>query len=341
MEMYLKKIVVFLCVSFLALASTAMASTLEDVKARGVLNCGISEGVPGFSIPDSSGRWVGFDVDMARAVAAAVLKDGEKIKFVSLASKQKIVAVSSGQVDLTSRTTTWTLKRDAKQGVDFTTIVFYDGQGFMIPKSMGVTSAKDLDGASVCVTAGTTSELNVADFARANNLKFEIVVFDGKKEALNAYVSGRCDVFTTDISQLASLRTTLAKPNDHLILPEVLSKEPLSPLVRHGDNQWKDIVTWVINGLIAAEEHGITKANVLDIKATAKNPVVQRMLGKSGDTGSYLGLDRDWLVRAIQTVGNYGEIYQRHFGPDTRLNIPRGINNLWTKGGQHYALPIR
>lgn len=339
--MYLKKIVVFLCVSFLALASTAMASTLEDVKARGVLNCGISEGVPGFSIPDSSGRWVGFDVDMARAVAAAVLKDGEKIKFVSLASKQKIVAVSSGQVDLTSRTTTWTLKRDAKQGVDFTTIVFYDGQGFMIPKSMGVTSAKDLDGASVCVTAGTTSELNVADFARANNLKFEIVVFDGKKEALNAYVSGRCDVFTTDISQLASLRTTLAKPNDHLILPEVLSKEPLSPLVRHGDNQWKDIVTWVINGLIAAEEHGITKANVLDIKATAKNPVVQRMLGKSGDTGSYLGLDRDWLVRAIQTVGNYGEIYQRHFGPDTRLNIPRGINNLWTKGGQHYALPIR
>jgi general L-amino acid transport system substrate-binding protein len=306
-----------------------------------VLNCGISEGVPGFSIPDSNGRWVGFDVDMARAVAAAVLKNGEKIKFVSLASKQKIVAVSSGQVDLTSRTTTWTLKRDAKQGVDFTTIVFYDGQGFMIPKSMGVTSAKDLDGASVCVTAGTTSELNVADFARANNIKFEIVVFDGKKEALNAYASGRCDVFTTDISQLASLRTTLAKPNDHLILPEVLSKEPLSPLVRHGDNQWKDIVTWVINGLIAAEEHGITKANVLEIKATSKNPVVQRMLGKSGDTGSYLGLDRDWMVRAIQTVGNYGEIYQRHFGPDTRLNIPRGINNLWTKGGQHYALPIR
>ncbi len=339
--MYLKKIVVFLCVSFLALGSTGLASTLEDVKARGVLNCGISEGVPGFSIPDSSGRWVGFDVDMARAVAAAVLKDGEKIKFVSLASKQKIVAVSSGQVDLTSRTTTWTLKRDAKQGVDFTTIVFYDGQGFMIPKSMGVTSAKDLDGASVCVTAGTTSELNVADFARANNIKFEIVVFDGKKEALNAYASGRCDVFTTDISQLASLRSTLAKPQDHLILPEVLSKEPLSPLVRHGDNQWKDIVTWVINGLIAAEEHGITKANVLEIKATSKNPVVQRMLGKSGDTGSYLGLDKDWMVRAIQTVGNYGEIYQRHFGPDTRLNIPRGINNLWTKGGQHYALPIR
>ncbi len=339
--MYLKKIVVFLCVSFLALGSTGLATTLEDIKARGVLNCGISEGVPGFSIPDSSGRWVGFDVDMARAVAAAVLKDGEKVKFVSLASKQKIVAVSSGQVDLTSRTTTWTLKRDAKQGVDFTTIVFYDGQGFMIPKSMGVTSAKDLDGASVCVTSGTTSELNVADFARANNIKFEIVVFDGKKEALNAYASGRCDVFTTDISQLAALRSTLAKPADHIILPEVLSKEPLSPLVRHGDNQWKDIVTWVINGLIAAEEHGITKANVMDIKETSKNPVVQRMLGKSGDTGSYLGLDKDWLVRAILTVGNYGEIYQGHFGPDTRLNIPRGINNLWTKGGQHYALPIR
>ncbi|MCP4119015.1 MAG: amino acid ABC transporter substrate-binding protein [Desulfobacteraceae bacterium] len=339
--MYLRKIVVFLCVSFLTLASTGLASTLEDVKARGVLNCGISEGVPGFSIPDSTGRWVGFDVDMARAVAATVLKNKDKIKFVPLASKQKIVAVSSGQVDLTSRTTTWTLKRDAKQGVDFTTIVFYDGQGFMIPKAMGITSARDLDGASVCVTAGTTSELNVADFARANNIKLEIVVFDGKKEALNAYASGRCDVFTTDISQLASLRSTLAKPADHTILPEVLSKEPLSPLVRHGDNQWKDIVTWVINGLIAAEEHGITKANVLDIKATSKNPVVQRMLGKSGDTGSYLGLDKEWLVRAIQAVGNYGEIYQRHFGPDTRLNIPRGINNLWTKGGQHYALPIR
>lgn len=322
-------------------ASMAMAGILEDVQKKGVLTCGISEGVPGFSIPDSTGHWVGFDVDMARAVAAAVLSDAQKIKFVPLASKQKIIAVSSGQVDLTSRTTTWTLKRDGKQGVDFTTIVFYDGQGFMISKALGVDSAKKIDGATVCVTAGTTSELNLADFARANDLTIEALVFDGKKEALNAYATGRCDCFTTDVSQLASLRTTLAKPGDHKIMPEVISKEPLSPLVRHGDNQWKDIVTWVINGLIAAEEYGITADNVMKMKQTSKNPVVQRMLGQSGDTGSYLGLDRDWLVRAIAAVGNYGEIYDRHFGPATKLNIPRGVNELWTRGGLHYALPIR
>lgn len=317
------------------------SGTLEDVKSNDVLTCGISEGVPGFSIPDSTGTWVGFDVDMARAVAASVLGDPMKVKFVPLASKQKIIAVSSGQVDLTSRTTTWTMKRDGKQGVDFTTIVFYDGQGFMAPASLGVDSAKKIDGATVCVTAGTTSELNLADFARANGIKIEALVFEGKKEALGAYASGRCDCFTTDVSQLASLRSTLANPGEHRILPEIISKEPLSPLVRHGDNQWKDIVTWVINGLIAAEEYGITQANVLDMKATSTNPVVQRMLGSSGDTGDFIGLDPDWLVRAIQAVGNYGEIYDRHFGPSTPLDIPRGINRLWTQGGLLYSLPIR
>lgn len=321
--------------------STAWAGTLEDVQKKDTLTCGISEGVPGFSIPDSAGHWVGFDVDMARAVAAAVLSDAEKVTFVPLASKQKIIAVSSGQVDLTSRTTTWTMKRDAKQGVDFTTIVFYDGQGFMIPKALGVDSAVKIDGASVCVTAGTTSELNLADFGRKYKLKLEALVFDGKKEALSAYSTGRCDAFTTDISQLASLRTTLANPQDHLIMPEVISKEPLAPLVKHGDNQWKDIVTWVINGLIAAEENGITASNVMEMKEKSENPVIQRMLGKSGDTGSYLGLDQDWLVRAVSAVGNYGEIYDRHFGPETKLNIPRGVNEIWTKGGLHYALPIR
>lgn len=317
------------------------AGTLEDVKAKGFLTCGISEGVPGFSIPDSSGRWVGFDVDMARAVAAAVIGDGEKVKFVPLASKQKIVAVSSGQVDLTSRTTTWTMKRDAKQGVDFTTIVFYDGQGFMVPKKSGVTSAKQLDGASVCVTAGTTTELNLADFSRANGLKIEAIVFDGKKEAFGAYASGRCDSFTTDFSQLASFRTTVANPGSHIILPEIISKEPLAPLVRHGDNQWKDIVTWVIIGLIEAEENGITAANVLSVKKSSQNPIVKRMLGVSGDVGSFLGLDNEWLVRAIQAVGNYGEIYDRHFGPQTKLNIPRGLNKQWKDGGLLYAQPIR
>jgi len=333
-------LIILTLVTFLA-GNQAVATTLEDVKAKGFLTCGISEGVPGFSIPDSSGRWVGFDVDMARAVAAAVLGDGDKVKFVPLASKQKIVAVSSGQVDLTSRTTTWTMKRDAKQGVDFTTVVFYDGQGFIVPKKSGVTSAKQLNGATVCVTAGTTTELNLADFARANGLKIEALVFDGKKEAFGAYTSGRCDSFTTDFSQLASFRTTVADPDSHIILPEIISKEPLAPLVRHGDNQWKDIVTWVIIGLIEAEENGITAANVMSIKKSSKNPVVQRMLGVSGNVGSFIGLDNDWLVRAIQTVGNYGEIYDRNFGPKTKLNIPRGLNKQWKDGGLLYAMPIR
>jgi len=323
------------------IASTAMSGTLDNVKSKDVLTLGVSEGVPGFSAPDDKGVWTGFDVDMGKAVAAAVLADPEKIKYVPLASKQKIVAVSSGQVDITSRTTTWTMKRDAKQGVDFTVPVFYDGQGFMTTKASGVTSAKDLDGASVCVTSGTTSELNVSDFARANGIKLETVVFEGKKEAFHAYTSGRCDAFTTDMSQIASLRTTTPNPDEHVILPEIFSKEPLSPLVKHGDNQWKDLVTWVINGLIEAEEKGITQANVLEIKASSQDPTVQRMLGVSGDVGSFINLDNDWLVRAIQAVGNYGEIYDRHFGSKTKLNIPRGLNQLWTNGGLLYAMPIR
>lgn len=328
-------------VAVLMLASTAMAGTLESIKEKGFLTLGVSEGVPGFSAPDDKGVWQGFDVDMGRAVAAAILGDASKIKYVPLASKQKVVAVSSGQVDITSRTTTWTMKRDAKQGIDFTAVVFYDGQGFMTTKASGVKSAKELDGASVCVTAGTTSELNVADFARANGLKLETVVFDGKKEAFGAYTSGRCDAFTTDVSQLASLRTTAEKPADHIILPEIISKEPLSPLVKHGDNQFKDLVFWVIEGLIEAEEKGVTQANVLDMKANSQDPSVQRMLGATGDVGTFIELDNDWLVRAIQTVGNYGEIYDRHFGPNTPLDLPRGLNNLWTKGGLMYALPIR
>ena len=329
-----------LAVALLAVASVASAGTLDKVQKSGELILGVSEGVAGFSAPDSNGRWAGFDVDMGRAVAAAVLKNPEAIKFVPLASKQKIVAVSSGQVDL-SRGTTWTMKRDCKQGVDFTVVLFYDGQGLMVKKSLGVTRAKDLDGASVAVVSGTTSELNVADFARATGIKLETVVFESKKEAFNAYVAGRTDAFTTDVSQLASLRAGAANPGEHLILPEVFSKEPLSPFVRHGDQQWKDLVTWVLFGLIEAEEKGITQANVLDMKANSKDPVVQRMLGASGDIGSLLDLDGDWLVRAIQAVGNYGEMYDRNFGPKSALDIPRGHNNLWTKGGLIYAMPIR
>jgi general L-amino acid transport system substrate-binding protein len=336
-----KTCAVITTVVFALLTATVFAGTLEKVKSKDVLTLGVSEGVPGFSAPDDKGIWAGFDVDMGRAVAAAVLADPDKIKFVSLASKQKIVAVSSGQVDITSRTTTWTMKRDAKQGVDFTVPVFYDGQGFMTTKASGITSAKQLDGASVCVTSGTTSELNVADFARANGIELETVVFEGKKEAFHAYTTSRCDAFTTDMSQIASLRTTTKNPDDHVILPEIFSKEPLSPLVKHGDNQWKDLVTWVIYGLIEAEEKGITQANVLEVKKSSKDPVVMRMLGVSGDVGSFINLDNDWLVRAIQAVGNYGEIYDRHFGSKSKLNIPRGLNNLWTNGGLLYAMPIR
>ncbi|MCJ2165590.1 MULTISPECIES: amino acid ABC transporter substrate-binding protein [unclassified Pseudodesulfovibrio] len=331
---------ILLAVLMLAMATTAMAGTLEKVQQNKELILGVSEGVAGFSAPDSNGRWTGFDVDMGHAVAAAVLKDPDAIKFVPLASKQKIVAVSSGQVDL-SRGTTWTMKRDGKQGVDFTVVLFYDGQGLMVKKSLGVSKATDLDGASVAVVSGTTSELNVADFARANNIKLETVVFDSKKEAFNAYVAGRTDAFTTDVSQLASLRAGATDSDQHIILPEVFSKEPLSPFVRHGDNQWKDLVTWVLFGLIEAEEKGITQANVLEMKKTSTDPMVQRMLGATGDIGTFVNLDNDWLVRAIQAVGNYGEMYNRNFGPDTALKIPRGHNNLWTKGGLIYAMPIR
>ncbi|EGB13969.1 extracellular solute-binding protein family 3 [Pseudodesulfovibrio mercurii] len=331
---------IFMVIALLAMAGSALAGTLEKVQQNGELVLGVSEGVAGFSAPDSNGKWAGFDVDMGKAVAAAVLKNPDAIKYVPLASKQKIVAVSSGQVDL-SRGTTWTMKRDCKQGVDFTVVLFYDGQGLMVKKGLGVTKATELDGASVAVVSGTTSELNVADFARANNIKLETVVFESKKEAFNAYVAGRADAFTTDVSQLASLRAGTTNPDEHIILPEVFSKEPLSPFVRHGDQQWKDLVTWVLFGLIEAEEKGITQANVLEMKAKSTDPVVQRMLGATGDVGALIDLDNDWLVRAIQAVGNYGEMYDRNFGPKSALKIPRGHNNLWTKGGLIYAMPIR
>jgi general L-amino acid transport system substrate-binding protein len=334
-----KKIAVLSLVVGAAVVSQVSATTLEDVKKRDALSCGVSEGVPGFSNPDSTGNWVGLDVDICRAVAAAVLGDSTKVKFVPLSSKQKIIAVTSGQVDLTSRTTTWTMKRDTKEGVDFTAVVYYDGQGFMARKETSISNAKDMDGASVCVTTGTTTELNLTDYARANNINLESVVFEGKKEAFNAYSSGRCDIFTTDSSQLASLRTTLKDPQNHEILAEIISKEPLSPLVRHGDNQWKDLVTWVINGVINAEEKGVTAANVQDMQAKSTDPVIQRMLGKTGDVGSFIGLDNDWLVRSISAVGNYGEIYERNLGKT--LGLKRGLNEQWNKGGILFAPPIR
>lgn len=324
-----------------ASSSIAIGGTLEDVKSRGILNCGVSEGVPGFSNPDASGNWAGLDSDVCRAVAVAIFDDPEKVNFVPLTSKQKILAVVTGQVDLTSRTTTWTMKRDTKEGVDFTTIVFYDGQGFMVRKSIGVTDARELQGATVCVTSGTTTELNLADFALANNIEMEAVVFEGKKEAVNAYKTGRCDAFTTDSSQLAAFRTTMDNPGDHLILKELISKEPLSPLVRHGDNEWKDLVSWIVNGLITAEELGVTSANAADMAANTNNPTIQRLLGTTGEYGGYIGLENDWMLRVISKIGNYGEIFERNLGQGTPLKLKRGLNALPRDGGLLYAPAFR
>ncbi|AVO37509.1 amino acid ABC transporter substrate-binding protein [Pukyongiella litopenaei] len=323
----------------MTVAGAVHAGTLDKVREAGELACGVSEGVPGFSNPNSEGVWVGFDVDFCRAIAAAILGDAEAVRYVPLASKQKVLAVSSGQVDLTSRTTTWTMKRDTTEGVDFTAVVYYDGQGFMINAATGVESAKEMDGATVCVTTGTTTELNLADFGRSNDLQLEPVVFEGKHEAVEAYKSGRCDALTTDMSQLAAFRTSFADPSAHRILPEVISKEPLAPLVAHGDNQWKDLVTWVVFGLIAAEDLGITQANVAEQAANATAPNIKRLLGSSGDTGGFIGLDGDWMVKAISAVGNYGEIFGRNL--TATLGMERGLNAQWKDGGILYAMPIR
>jgi general L-amino acid transport system substrate-binding protein len=328
-----------IAVAAVAATCPANAGTLEDVRAAGELACGVSEGVPGFSNPNSEGVWAGLDADVCRAVAAAVLGDANAVRYVPLASKQKILAVSSGQVDMTSRTTTWTMKRDSAEGVDFTAVVYYDGQGFMVSADAGISSATELDGATICVTTGTTTELNIADYARANNLTIEPVVFEGKREAVEAYASGRCDALTTDSSQLAAFRAGFTDPSAHAILPEVISKEPLAPLVAHGDNQWKDIVTWVVYGLITAEEFGVTQANVGDMAATSTNPSIQRMLGSSGDTGGFIGLESTWMVDALSAVGNYGEIYDRNL--TSTLGLERGVNAQWNNGGLLYAMPIR
>lgn len=335
------KRILLTAIASLFFVGTTSADTLETVKNRDILNCGVSEGVPGFSNPDENGNWAGLDSDICRAVATAIFNDPEKVNYVPLASKQKILAVVSGQVDLTSRTTTWTMKRDTKEGVDFTTIVFYDGQGFMVRKEIGVTDARELEGATVCVTSGTTTELNLADFALANKLNLEAVVFEGKKEAVNAYKSGRCDALTTDSSQLAAFRTTMKNPDDHVILKELISKEPLSPLVAHGDNKWRDLVAWVVNGIITAEELGVTSQNAADLAANSENPTVKRLLGTSDEYGSYIGLSNDWMLNVITTIGNYSEIFERNLGQGTPLKLKRGNNALPRDGGLLYAPAFR
>ena len=325
-----------------ALATTAHAGrTLDAVKARGQVVCGVNTSGPGFSSADSQGKWSGLDVDFCRAVAAAVLKDADKVKYVPLNSQQRFASLQAGEIDVLSRNSTWTLSRDASLGVVFTGINYYDGQGFMVPKKLKIDHINKLNGATVCVQAGTTSEKNVADYFGASGMKYKSVVFDTAEAITSAFFSGRCQVYTTDMSDLAGARTKAPKADDYVILPEVISKEPLGPSVRRGDDEWFEIVRWTLFAMLEAEEDGLTQGNVDSQKASSKDPNVQRFLGVSEDTGKLLGLDKEWAYRIVKQVGNYGESFERNLGPKSPVGLPRGVNNLWTKGGLMYAPPIR
>ncbi|SFP75382.1 amino acid ABC transporter substrate-binding protein [Tranquillimonas alkanivorans] len=322
-------------------AGAAAAATLEDVQERGNLNCGVSTGLPGFSAPNSAGEWEGFDVAVCRAVAAAVLGDPTAVEFVPTTGQTRFTALASGEIDMLSRNTTWTFSRDNDLKFEFVGVNYYDGQGFLVPKALGVTSAKDLDGATVCIQTGTTTELNLADFFRTNNMDYEPVPIETNAEAQQQYLAGACDVYTTDASGLAATRATFETPSDHVILPEIISKEPLGPLVRHGDNEWGDIARWTLNALIAAEEYGITSANIDELAEGTNNPEINRILGTEGNLGEMIGLDSDWAVRAIKAGGNYGELFERHIGESTPIGLARGLNAQWTEGGLLYSPPFR
>ncbi|WP_461210988.1 amino acid ABC transporter substrate-binding protein [Desulfocurvus sp. DL9XJH121] len=337
--MKLKSIVAAI-MAVLFVASAACAGILDDVKAKGHVTVGVSGKVPGFSAPDKDGVWRGFDVDFGRAVAAAVFDDPTKVKFVPVTTKERFTALQTGEIDVLSRNTTWTFSRDVKQGIDFCGILFYDGQGFMVPRKLGVTSATQLDGASVCIQIGTTTEMNVSDYFAAHKMTYKPVVYESADDATVIYDTGRADVYTSDISGLAARRTALTNPADHVILPEAISKEPLGPAVRQGDQQWSDIVRWTLFALINAEEMGVTSQNV-DEMLKSEKPDVKRLLGVDGAYGEMFGLSNDWVYRIVKHVGNYGEMYERNVGPKTALGIERGINALWKDGGLIYAPPIR
>jgi general L-amino acid transport system substrate-binding protein len=324
---------------FCGSAMAADAGTLDQIKARGSLICGSNIGLAGFGLPDDQGVWKGLDVDECRAIAAAIFNDPTKVKFVPINAKDRPTILASGEIDVLIRNTTWTLSRESA-GMFFTGINYYDGQGFIVRKKLGVDSAMKLDGASVCIQQGTSTELNLADFFRANHMKFEPVSFATDDETVKAYDSGRCDVYTTDASGLYAERLKLAAPDDHVVLPEIISKEPLGPSVRKDDVQWFQIVQWVHYALITAEEDGVTKANV-DEKLKSENPEIRRLLGLEGDFGKGLGLTNDWAYRIIKAVGNYGESFDRNVGDGSPIKIKRGLNALWTKGGLQYAPPIR
>jgi general L-amino acid transport system substrate-binding protein len=325
---------------FCGAAHAQTSPTLAKIRERGELICGSSPGVAGFSIQDATGRWNGFDTDICRALAVAIFNDQNKIKFIPLSSKDRLIALQSGEVDVLPRTTTWTLSRNLSQGVTFTAVNYYDGQGFMVSKKLGVASASKLDGASICVAQGTTSELNLADYFRRTKMKYEVAAFGTAEEGLKAYESGRCDAYTTDISALSAVRLKLQDADQHVILPEVISKEPLGPWVRTGDEAWFNLVRFTVLALINAEELGITKANVQEL-LKSDNPEIKRFLGRDGRFGEILGLSNDWTVRMIAAVGNYGESFERHLGKSSQLKLERGPNALWTNGGLQYSPPFR
>ncbi|MGB1546033.1 MAG: amino acid ABC transporter substrate-binding protein [Candidatus Puniceispirillaceae bacterium] len=328
-------------VAALAAASAAQAGTLEDVRAKGFIQCGVSQGLPGFSNADDSGKWTGLDVEMCEAVAAAVFGDKNAVKYTPLSAKQRFTALSSGEIDILSRNTTWTMTRDTQLGLNFAGVNYYDGQGMMVPTALGVSSATELDGANICTNTGTTTELNITDYFRANGMSFNLVAFEKADEVVAAYDAGRCDVYTTDRSGLAAQRGKLTNPDNHVVLPEIISKEPLGPVVRQGDDVWFNIVRWSLNAMINAEEMGITSDNINQMTYNKITPAEARFIGKEGKFGAELGLADDWAYQIIRQVGNYGESYERNVGPNTPLKLDRGVNALWSQGGILYAAPIR
>ena len=341
----MNKSVLFGSVTALALAASgAMAAegdTLKEVKARGVLNCGVNTGLIGFAAPDANGNWSGFDVAFCKAVAAAVLGDATKVKYVPTTGQTRFTALSSGEVDLLARNSTMTFQRDTDLKLDSIGINYYDGQGFMVRKDLGVSSAKELNGATICIQTGTTTELNLADYFKSNNMEYQPVNIDSNAEGEQQYMAGACDAYTTDASGLAATRASFADPENHIILPEIISKEPLGPFVRHGDNNWGDIARWTLYALIAAEEYGVTSANIEELSKSSTNPEVQRILGTTDDLGKMIGLDAEWAKRAIKASGNYGEIFAANIGESTPIGLARGLNALWTQGGLQYSPPFR
>ena len=321
-------------------ASAQEDSTLGKIRVRGELICGVGTGLAGFALPDSDGHWQGLDTDYCRALAASVVGDATKVKFVPLTAKDRFAAIQAGQVDVLARTTTWTLSRDTANGLDFRAVDFYDGQGFLVRADSGLKSASELDGASICLTQGSTAELNTSDYFRAKGMKYKPVTFATSSETVKAYESGRCDSYSNDSSALYGERRRMAEPDKHVVLPEIVSREPLAIGVVQGDSQWSDLTTWLHFALLIAEDNGITRANV-DTYLTSENPEIRRLLGVEGNVGELLGVDKDWALRAIRSVGNYGEIYDRNLGSGSPLKIPRGLNALWSKGGLQYAPPLR